>query len=169
MHPCIRRLVLIPLLLILPVLARAEGPTETAAVGTWHWFNNDTVTLRRDHTVLSSGRAAGTWKAHHHMVEIVWQKDGWVDRLQMSMDGNMLDGGATHVSGTRADDAITGTWSWFNGHVVTIFGDNTSVDASGGEGVWRAVDPRCASVRDRLGRPMDRFGEAGPRGAGGRR
>jgi hypothetical protein len=126
------------------IAAAAPGAPDLLAVGTWRWFNGGRVILKLDHTAIGTDDSPGRWSASPdgRKVEIIWDK-GWHDVLALSADGNALDGankGGTHVWGKRADDAITGTWQWFNNGTVVLYGDGSAIGTDGSPGVWVAKD-----------------------------
>jgi hypothetical protein len=111
--------------------AAPSGPGEKAATiaGCWQWFNGGTVVLSPDGSA-QGGPFSGRWRQGRdaRSYSITWPPA--IDQVRLSPDGRTLSGsnqygfqmGATRISGGQG---LTGTWTWFNGAVVTVRGDGT--------------------------------------------
>jgi TIR domain len=116
-----------------PVPTKPASPGGTPVsgdplVGCWHWFNNVTVTVNPDGTMI-----AGPFTAHWRVTDsarriyhFTWPEA--VDSVALSPDGRTLTGGNQYgfrMSATRLSPGpeISGFWRWYNGVVVTISPD----------------------------------------------
>jgi len=98
---------LLPLLaLVLVTLLQTQASAADTPVGSWKWFNNDTLVVKPDSSVWRDDKKLGDWewtdKAKLEFI-IIWQATR-KDKLTLSADGNKLSGvnaDGEPVSGTR--------------------------------------------------------------------
>jgi len=98
---------ILPLLAVLFVtLLQGQASAADSPVGSWKWFNNDTIVVKADATVWRDDKQLGEWewtdKAKGDFT-ILWQAIR-KDKLTLSTDGNKISGVSADgepVSGTR--------------------------------------------------------------------
>jgi hypothetical protein len=98
---------ILPLLAVLFVtLIQGQASAADSPVGSWKWFNNDSIVVKPDSTVWRDDQKLGDWewtdKAKLEFT-IVWQAVR-KDKLTLSADGNKISGvnaDGEPVSGTR--------------------------------------------------------------------
>ena len=95
------------------LLAQERKKICMQVLGEWLWFNGGLITFNADgsvdgkHPVLPGNH--GTWSCSdpgQRRFVIRWRDGGWINQLQLSTDGNRLDGSnqeGTRVSGRRRE------------------------------------------------------------------
>lgn len=105
------RLIIIALLLVIPVVGQQSPQKCNDIVGTWKWFVGPNLTIKPDHTFITSENS-GTWEATNpkeRQYTLRWDNGGFVDVLTLSPDGRKLTGTNAQqnkVSGERVGDCV---------------------------------------------------------------
>lgn len=86
---------ILPLLAVLFVtLIQGQASAADSPVGSWKWFNNDSIVVKADSTVWRDDKQLGEWAwADKSKLEftILWQAIR-KDKLQLSADGDKISG-----------------------------------------------------------------------------
>jgi hypothetical protein len=113
-------------------------------VGCYQWFNNASVVIRADGTIIG-GPFTGHWRlvsAPRHGYTFTWPEV--LETLTISPDQRSLSGGNQYgypTSGTRIAGSIglIGTWQYSSGWVVVV-SPNGTVSSGSFRGKWHLVD-----------------------------
>jgi len=91
--------------LLFITLLQGQASAADTPVGSWKWFNDDTIVIKEDSTVWRDDKQLGEWEwADKAKLDftILWQAIR-KDKLKLSADGNK-------ISGTNADgEPVSGT------------------------------------------------------------
>ena len=133
-----------------PVAANTAPPAASGSidpvVGCYQWFNNGTVIIHENGTMVG-GPFTARWRvvnASQRSYTFTWPEA--VDTVTLSTDQQSLSGGNQYgypTSGTRLSGStgLTGAWKWPNGAMVVVSSDGTFlVMGSSLAGTWKTVD-----------------------------